>query len=91
MLFRNHVSQLSSCYLFSFLTLLFCFVFKKNRFEEHGYDDGFREGEKSGELEGRLFGCEKAFDLGREVGFYLGCAEMWTQLASSYPETVSSK
>ncbi|GAA5805983.1 hypothetical protein EDC94DRAFT_600294 [Helicostylum pulchrum] len=60
-------------------------------FEEHGFEDGFREGEKSGELEGRLFGCEKAFDLGREIGFYLGCVEMWTQLASSYPETVSSK
>lgn len=60
-------------------------------FEEHGYDDGFRDGEKSGELEGRIFGCEKAFDLGREIGFYSGCVDMWTQLANTHPDVVSQK
>lgn len=61
------------------------------RFEEHGFEDGFRDGEKSGELEGRLFGCEKAFDLGREIGFYKGCVEMWTQLINTNPDKVPSR
>ncbi|KAI8048933.1 uncharacterized protein B0P05DRAFT_575944 [Gilbertella persicaria] len=60
-------------------------------FAEHGFDDGFRDGETSGELEGRIFGCEKAFDLGREIGFYSGCVEMWTELASAYPDKVPSR
>ncbi|KAG2206564.1 hypothetical protein INT47_008581 [Mucor saturninus] len=60
-------------------------------FEEHGFEDGFRDGEKSGELEGRLFGCEKAFDLGREIGFYKGCVEMWTQLIDTNPDKVPSR
>ncbi|OBZ81789.1 Oral cancer-overexpressed protein 1 [Choanephora cucurbitarum] len=50
-------------------------------FAEHGFDDGYRDGEKSGELEGRIFGCEKAFDLGKEIGFYAGCVDQWTELA----------
>lgn len=62
-----------------------------DRFEEHGYDDGFRDGERSGELEGRIFGCEKAFDLGREIGFYQGCVNMWTELSSEYPDKVPQK
>ncbi|KAI9472332.1 MAG: hypothetical protein EXX96DRAFT_583675 [Benjaminiella poitrasii] len=62
-----------------------------DRFQEHGFDDGFREGERSGELEGRIFGCEKAFDLGREIGFYSGCVEMWTQLCNQYSDKVPSR
>lgn len=61
------------------------------RFAEHGFDDGFRDGERSGELEGRIFGCEKAFDLGKEIGFYSGCVDMWTQLAAQHPEVVPQK
>ncbi|CAO3636072.1 unnamed protein product [Mucor fragilis] len=60
-------------------------------FAEHGFDDGFRDGERSGELEGRIFGCEKAFDLGKEIGFYAGCVDMWTQLAAQHPDTVPQK
>ncbi|KAG0776854.1 hypothetical protein G6F62_013473 [Rhizopus arrhizus] len=60
-------------------------------FQEHGFDDGFKDGEKSGELEGRIFGCEKAFDLGKEIGFYSGCVDMWYQLSAEYPEMISSK
>jgi hypothetical protein len=60
-------------------------------FQEYGFDDGFRDGEKSGELEGRLFGCEKAYDLAKEIGFYSGCIDMWEQLQQSYPDTVPSK
>lgn len=61
------------------------------RFQEYGFDDGFRDGEQSGELEGRLFGCEKAFDLGREIGFYSGCIDMWEQLQQAYPDSVPLK
>ncbi|RCH90247.1 hypothetical protein CU097_008537 [Rhizopus azygosporus] len=60
-------------------------------FQEYGFDDGFRDGEQSGELEGRIFGCEKAFDLGKEIGFYAGCVDMWTQLSIDHPDMISSK
>ncbi|CAO3678750.1 unnamed protein product [Rhizopus microsporus] len=49
------------------------------------------DGEQSGELEGRIFGCEKAFDLGKEIGFYAGCVDMWTQLSIDYPDMIPSK
>lgn len=87
MLFRNHVISKRKLFI----------IFQKTdrndtfRFAEHGFDDGFRDGERSGELEGRIFGCEKAFDLGKEIGFYSGCVDMWTQLAAQHPETVPQK
>ncbi|KAI8987841.1 hypothetical protein BDF20DRAFT_832737 [Mycotypha africana] len=60
-------------------------------FQEYGYDDGFKDGEISGELEGRIVGCEKAFELGREIGFYAGCVEMWTELHNVHPEKVPAR
>ncbi|KAL1935814.1 hypothetical protein VTP01DRAFT_4954 [Rhizomucor pusillus] len=66
-------------------------VYLENMFQEYGYEDGLRDGELSGELEGRIFGCEKSFELGREIGFYAGVAETWMQLAQKYPDKVSSK
>ncbi|CAO3608895.1 unnamed protein product [Cunninghamella echinulata] len=46
---------------------------------------------KLGELEGRIFGCEKAFELGREIGFYSGCIETWTELAAVYPDKINER
>ncbi|KAI9010850.1 hypothetical protein CLU79DRAFT_772966 [Phycomyces nitens] len=66
-------------------------VHLETMFQECGYDDGFRDGELSGELEGRIFGCEKAFELGREIGFYEGAIKTWKHLAESYPDLISSK
>ncbi|KAI8980935.1 hypothetical protein BDB01DRAFT_796173 [Pilobolus umbonatus] len=60
-------------------------------FAEHGFDDGFRDGERSGELEGRIVGCEKAFELGEEIGFYAGCVEGWMFFLDKYPDKISSK
>ncbi|KAG0165217.1 hypothetical protein DFQ28_007099 [Apophysomyces sp. BC1034] len=59
-------------------------VYLETMFQEYGFEDGYRDGTNSGELEGRVFGCEKAFELGREIGFYAGCAEAWTQLAKTH-------
>ncbi|KAF7727882.1 hypothetical protein EC973_006881 [Apophysomyces ossiformis] len=61
-------------------------VHLETMFQEYGYDDGYRDGTKSGELEGRIFGCEKAFELGQEIGFYAGCAEAWKELAKTHDE-----
>ncbi|KAI8343955.1 hypothetical protein BC941DRAFT_464194 [Chlamydoabsidia padenii] len=60
-------------------------------FQEHGFDDGYRDGEKSGELEGRIFGCEKAYELGRELGFYSGCIDAWSELAALHPEKINPR
>ncbi|KAI8887688.1 DUF1715-domain-containing protein [Backusella circina FSU 941] len=60
-------------------------------FAEHGFEDGYRDGETSGELEGRIFGCEKAFDLGKEIGFYSGCVETWQELQSMFGDKVPSR
>ncbi|CAO3624518.1 unnamed protein product [Cunninghamella blakesleeana] len=60
-------------------------------FQEHGFDDGYRDGKNSGELEGRIFGCEKAFDLGREIGFYSGCIDTWNELAAIHPNKINER
>ena len=61
------------------------------RFQSYGFEDGMRDGQESGELEGRIFGCEKSFELGREIGYYDGCAEAWKQLAELYPNHISQR
>lgn len=61
------------------------------RFQHYGHEDGLRDGKESGELEGRIFGCEKSFELGVEVGFYEGCVQTWRELAEAHGDKVSSK
>ncbi|KAI7865930.1 hypothetical protein BDF14DRAFT_1883040 [Spinellus fusiger] len=66
-------------------------VHLETMFQEYGFEDGFRDGEQSGELEGRIFGCEKAFDLGHEVGFYQGATETWTLLGNTHADFIPAK
>ncbi|KAI9321855.1 oral cancer-overexpressed protein 1 [Dichotomocladium elegans] len=66
-------------------------VYLEEMFQQYGYDDGFRDGQESGELEGRIFGCEKSFELGLEIGFYEGCAKTWRALAKAHPDRVPNK
>ena len=61
------------------------------RFMEYGYEDGMKAGEISGSLEGRVLGCEKAFDISRELGYYYGCASTWISLAKRNPDKFSDR
>ncbi|CAM0140670.1 enolase-phosphatase E1 [Umbelopsis sp. WA50703] len=63
----------------------------ENMFQELGHEDGMRDGKRSGVIEGRVLGCEKGFEISNEVGFYMGCATLWTQLVSANPEAFSSR
>ncbi|KAI9244492.1 hypothetical protein BDA99DRAFT_544025 [Phascolomyces articulosus] len=66
-------------------------VYLEEMFQQCGHEDGIRDGKESGVLEGRIFGCEKSFELGREIGFYDGCAKTWKELAERHPDKISSK
>ncbi|KAG2223173.1 hypothetical protein INT45_011519 [Circinella minor] len=66
-------------------------VYLEEMFQQYGHEDGLRDGKDSGVLEGRIFGCEKSFELGREIGFYDGCAKTWKKLAEQHPDKISSK
>ncbi|CDS03986.1 hypothetical protein LRAMOSA06941 [Lichtheimia ramosa] len=66
-------------------------VYLEEMFQHYGHEDGLRDGKESGELEGRIFGCEKSFELGVEVGYYEGCAQTWRELAEAHGDKVSSK
>jgi hypothetical protein len=61
------------------------------RFVEFGREDGMAAGERNGAIEGRVMGCEKGFELSREVGYYAGCAQLWKTLAQMDPERISEK
>jgi hypothetical protein len=61
------------------------------RFVEYGREDGLAAGVRNGVIEGRVMGCEKGFELSREVGYYAGCAQLWITLAQLDPERISEK
>ncbi|RUP49174.1 hypothetical protein BC936DRAFT_143129 [Jimgerdemannia flammicorona] len=61
-------------------------VHLETMFEELGHKDGIRDGRRSGTVEGRVLGCEKGFELAREVYFYSGCAAMWLRLTAAFPD-----
>ncbi|KAF9172032.1 hypothetical protein BGX21_006444 [Mortierella sp. AD011] len=63
----------------------------ENMFVEYGKEDGRAAGIRSGVIEGRVMGCEKGFELSREVGYYAGCAQLWKALAQLDPERISEK
>ncbi|KAI8584477.1 hypothetical protein K450DRAFT_167942 [Umbelopsis ramanniana AG] len=63
----------------------------ENMFQELGHEDGLRDGRKSGVVEGRILGCEKGFEMSNEVGYYTGCATLWTKLVEAHPESFSSR
>ncbi|KAF8925545.1 hypothetical protein CPC16_010267 [Podila verticillata] len=66
-------------------------VHLENMFVEFGREDGMAAGERNGAIEGRVMGCEKGFELSREVGYYAGCAQVWKSLAQMDPERISEK
>ncbi|KAF9387528.1 hypothetical protein CPB97_002429 [Podila verticillata] len=66
-------------------------VHLENMFVEFGREDGMAAGERNGAIEGRVMGCEKGFELSREVGYYAGCAQLWKSLAQMNPERISEK
>ncbi|KAG0336175.1 hypothetical protein BG004_008173 [Podila humilis] len=66
-------------------------VHLENMFVEFGREDGMVAGERNGAIEGRVMGCEKGFELSREVGYYAGCAQVWKSLALMDPEQISEK
>ncbi|KAI9488676.1 hypothetical protein BDB00DRAFT_877145 [Zychaea mexicana] len=66
-------------------------VYLEEMFQQYGHEDGMRDGKDSGVLEGRIFGCEKSFELGREIGFYDGCAKTWRELAERHQDKISSR
>ncbi|KAF8941796.1 hypothetical protein BGZ47_007188 [Haplosporangium gracile] len=66
-------------------------VHLENMFVEFGREDGMAAGERNGAIEGRVMGCEKGFELSREVGYYAGCAQLWKALAQQDPERISEK
>ncbi|KAF9429727.1 hypothetical protein BGZ94_009697 [Podila epigama] len=66
-------------------------VHLENMFVEFGRDDGMAAGKRNGAIEGRVMGCEKGFELSREVGYYAGCAQVWKALAQLDPGRISEK
>ncbi|KAG0040974.1 hypothetical protein BGZ82_003584 [Podila clonocystis] len=66
-------------------------VHLENMFVEFGREDGMAAGERNGAIEGRVMGCEKGFELSREVGYYAGCAQLWKSLAQMDPASISEK
>ncbi|KAF9098407.1 hypothetical protein BGX29_007627 [Mortierella sp. GBA35] len=66
-------------------------VHLENMFVNFGREDGMAAGERNGAIEGRVMGCEKGFELSREVGYYAGCAQLWKALAQQDPERISEK
>ncbi|KAF9345346.1 hypothetical protein BGX34_004843 [Mortierella sp. NVP85] len=66
-------------------------VHLENMFVEFGREDGLAAGIKNGAIEGRVMGCERGFELSREVGYYAGCALVWKALAHQNPERISDK
>ncbi|KAG0006875.1 hypothetical protein BGZ65_002401 [Modicella reniformis] len=66
-------------------------VHLENMFVEYGREDGLVAGVRSGVIEGRVMGCEKGFELSREIGYYAGCAQLWKAFAQLDPERVSDK
>ncbi|KAF8934941.1 hypothetical protein BGZ58_005339 [Dissophora ornata] len=66
-------------------------VHLENMFVEYGREDGLAAGVRNGVIEGRVMGCEKGFELSREVGYYAGCAQLWKALAQLDSERISEK
>ncbi|KAG0265221.1 hypothetical protein BG011_005264 [Mortierella polycephala] len=66
-------------------------VHLENMFVEFGREDGMAAGGRNGFIEGRVMGCEKGFELSREVGYYAGCAQLWKALALVDSERISEK
>jgi flagellar biosynthesis/type III secretory pathway protein FliH len=58
----------------------------ENQFSQQGRTEGRSDGQAQGYDEGFSFGHSKSIELGKELGFYLGCVEMWFMLYSKYPE-----
>jgi len=61
------------------------------RFVEFGREDGLAAGGRNGAIEGRVMGCEKGFELSREVGYYAGCAQLWKALAILDQDRITEK
>ncbi|KAF9961761.1 hypothetical protein BGZ72_002000 [Mortierella alpina] len=66
-------------------------VHLENMFVEFGREDGMAAGVRNGVIEGRVMGCEKGFELAREVGYYAGCAQLWKVLAQLDSDRISEK
>ncbi|KAG0329860.1 hypothetical protein BGZ99_000089 [Dissophora globulifera] len=66
-------------------------VHLENMFVEYGREDGLAAGVRNGVIEGRVMGCEKGFELSREVGYYAGCAQVWKTLAQLDKDRISEK
>ncbi|KAG0216410.1 hypothetical protein BGX28_002880 [Mortierella sp. GBA30] len=66
-------------------------VHLENMFVEFGREDGMAAGVRNGAIEGRVMGCEKGFELSREVGYYAGCAHVWKAIAQVDQERISEK
>jgi len=82
---------LLSCSFSTFFFFFFFLLATVVRFLELGREDGLAAGVKNGAIEGRVMGCEKGFELSREVGYYAGCALLWKALAHQDPERISDK
>ncbi|GJJ68334.1 hypothetical protein EMPS_00680 [Entomortierella parvispora] len=63
----------------------------ENMFVEFGREDGLAAGGRNGAIEGRVMGCEKGFELSREVGYYAGCAQLWKALAMLDQDRITEK
>ncbi|KAJ1977404.1 enolase-phosphatase E1, partial [Dimargaris verticillata] len=61
-------------------------VYLEDMFHTLGYEDGLRDGVKAGRLDGREFGAQKAFDLGQELGYYMGSARVWLSSLEQLPD-----
>ncbi|KAF9113970.1 hypothetical protein BGX27_000433 [Mortierella sp. AM989] len=66
-------------------------VHLENMFVEYGREDGIAAGVRNGAIEGRIMGCEKGFELSREVGYYAGCAQLWKTLAQLDSQRIPEK
>ncbi|KAF9434012.1 hypothetical protein BGZ76_008690 [Entomortierella beljakovae] len=66
-------------------------VHLENMFVEYGREDGLAAGVRNGAIEGRVMGCEKGYELSREVGYYAGCAQIWKAIALSDPKRIPEK
>ncbi|RKP13722.1 hypothetical protein BJ684DRAFT_19808 [Piptocephalis cylindrospora] len=63
----------------------------EDMFSAHGREDGLRDGQITGKWEGQMLGCEKGFELARELGYYASFAETWMALTAAYPEELMGK
>ncbi|KAI9197398.1 uncharacterized protein BJ171DRAFT_223588 [Polychytrium aggregatum] len=56
-------------------------VHLETMFHELGREDGLRDGRRAGLNEGRNLGLARSFEMGKEIGFFLGFARIWLLIA----------